>query len=417
MNIKEQLAQGYEKYKKKDFFFKTFQIILFIWIFSIPLKNSLYQISTILLIILFFIHLFTYKQKNILLNILTIYKKLLILFLLFIASMALSSALGISEKDELSEIFKYFGRYTLVFIVLLYFYKQGLFSRQWLLSVIFVVLCLNSLDGIYQYFLGFDFIANRLPDGPSNLLTGAVYHHNPFGLFMAIGAIMSMVLFFDKKNFTPFKHDKIVYFFALLMFLFTLFHSQSRSAWVMFGLFSTGYLFVYIKNNGIDKKLLYTISSLIVVTVVFFLLDENLSHRLTLLLERNSSGRTSQIWPFAIGKILDSPIFGYGLETYKLLGAPGGHAGVHNLTLEILLYTGLVGFFIYTYIIWLTLKENFSRHTIDYCILFLSFIVLLQFDGSLIDSKVHLNIFILILLFIYSFKLDATTDKHSNIEE
>lgn len=414
MNIAEQFGQ---KYKERDFFFKIFQIILFIWIFSIPLKNSIYQTSTILIIILFFIHYFTYRQKTTLLNILTTYKKLLILFLLFITSMILSSVFGITEKDEFSEIFKYFYRYILILIILLYFYKQALFSRQWLLLAIFVVLCINSLDGIYQYFAGVDFIINKFPDGPSNLLTGAVYHHNPFGLLMAMGASMSLVLFFDKNNYTLFKYDKIVYFIVLLLFIFTLFHSQSRSAWVMFGMFSLGYLFLYIKDNGIDKKLLYTISSLLMITIIFFLIDENLSHRLALLLEGNSSGRTSQIWPFAIDKILDAPIFGYGVGTYKLLmiGAPAAnHAGVHNLTLELLLYTGITGFLIFTYILWLTLKESFSKQTLVYFMLFFSFIILLQFDGSLIDGKVHLNIFILMLFFIYSFRVDDNTDKKSS---
>ena len=141
-------------------------------------------------------------------------------------------------------------------------------------------------------------------------------------------------------------------------------------------------------------------------------MDDNLSHRLTLLIQGNSSGRTSLIWPFTIDKIMDSPIFGYGINTYKLLatGTPAfSHAGVHNLSLELLLYTGIIGFLIFTYIIWLTLKESFTKEKILYFILFLSFIILMQFDGSLIDSKVHLNIFILILFFIYSFRLDKNT--------
>ena len=196
------------------------------------------------------------------------------------------------------------------------------------------------------------------------------------------------------------------------MFLFTLFHSQSRSAWVMFGIFSIGYIFLYIKNHGIDKKLFYTISVLLIFIALFFTVDENLLHRLTLLLQGNSSGRMTEIWPFTIDKIVNSPIFGYGINTYKLLATSypsRAHDGVHNLTLELLLYTGIIGFSIFTYLIWLILKESFTKNKILYFILFLSFIVLLQFDGSLIDSKVHLNIFILILFFIYSFRLDKNT--------
>jgi O-antigen ligase len=415
MQFLKYITDPYKKFETSSLFLKIFQLVLFIWIFSIPLKNAVYQISTFLIVILFFIHYFYYKQKAFLLDILITYKKLLIVFLLFITSMTLSTLLGISKEGELFSIFKYFYRYILIFIILLYFYKQSFFSRQWLLSTIFVVLCLNSLDGIYQYIVGIDFLVNRPPDGPSYLLTGAVHQHNPFGLFMAIGASMSLVLFSDKHNYTIFKYDKIIYFISLLMFFFTLFHSQSRSAWVMFGIFSLGYLVLYMKNNGIDKKLFYTISSLLVISTIFFLIDDNLSQRLTLLLQGNSAGRTSQIWPFTIDKIMDSPIFGYGINTYKLLmvGTPAAyHAGVHNISLELLLYTGIVGFVIFSYIIWLTLKESFTKNNIVYFILFLSYIMLLQFDGSLIAGKLHSNVFILIVFFIYSFRLNNTSSVH-----
>jgi len=408
MNILKYTLDLYKKFQEKNLFIKIFQTLLFIWIFSIPLKNSIYQISTVLIIIFFFIHYFYHKQKTFLLEMLGEYKKLLIVFLLFIVSMTLSSLLGISEKSALIEILKYFFRYLFILVILFYCYKQKLFSKKWLLTVIFIVLLIHCLDGIYQYITGFDFIVHQ-PLGASSQLTGAVYSVNPFGLLMVIGASISLVLFFDKNDYKILQYDKIIYFTTLLMFLFTLFYSQSRSAWVMFGIFSIGYMFFYIRKNGIDKKLFYTISSLFIFAILLFLLDDNLFHRLIQLLKGYSSGRTSLIWPFTIDKIMDAPILGYGIDTYKLLAygqSTEKYAGVHNLSLELLLYTGIVGFSIFNYLIWLTLKESFTKDKIIYFILFLSFIILMQFDGSLIDSKVHLNIFILILFFIYSFRLD-----------
>ena len=198
MHVTQYTFNAYQQFLKEISFIKIFRIILFIWLFSIPLKNSLYQISTFLLIVLFLIHYFYYKQKDFLLEILTTYKKVLMVFSLFITSMLLSTLLGISGKSEFIDIFKYIFRYVFIFIILLYFYRQSFFSKKYLLSAIFIVLLVHSLDGIYQYFVGVDLIVNKPPDRPSCLLTGAVYHHNPFGLFMAIGAIMSLVLFFDK---------------------------------------------------------------------------------------------------------------------------------------------------------------------------------------------------------------------------
>ncbi|MDM5262925.1 O-antigen ligase family protein [Sulfurovum sp. XTW-4] len=411
MNILNYTLDTYKKFQEKNLFMKIFQILLFIWIFSIPLKNSIYQISTVLIIIFFFIHYLYYKQKTFLLEMLAEYKKLLIVFLAFIVSMTLSSLLGISDKNVLIEILKYFFRYVLILTILFYFYKQKFYSKKWLLTVIFIVLLIHCLDGIYQYITGFDFIAHQTPHGTSNQLTGAIYSVNPFGLLMVVGASISLVLFFDKTHYKSFQYDKIIYFTTLLMFLFTLFHSQSRSAWVMFGIFSIGYMFCYIKHHGIDKKLFYTLSSLFIFSILLFLLDDNLFHRLTLLIQAYSSGRTSTIWPFTIENIIDSPILGYGVDTFKILAVRTPDLrltalGVHNLTLELLLYTGIVGFSIFHYLIWLTLKESFTKDKIIYFILLLSFIIHMQFDGSLIDSKIHLNIFILLLFFIYSFRLD-----------
>jgi hypothetical protein len=54
----------------------------------------------------------------------------------------------------------------------------------------------------------------------------------------------------------------------------------------------------------------------------------------------------------------------------------------------------------------ITLKESFSKEKILYGLFFLSYLLLLQFDGSLVRGKIHLSIFIIALFFIYSFRLD-----------
>ena len=412
MNIVKSTLELYKKLQIESTFLQIFQITFLIWLISIPLKNSIYQISTILLIVLFLTHCFYYRQKAVLIEVLFTYKKLLVVFLLFVTSMIISSLFGISEKSVYVEIVKYFFRYLFIFVILLYFYKQSFFSKKSLLIILFAILLLHSLDGIYQYVFGFDLISYQIPDDPSYMLTGAVYHHNPFGLLMAIGGIISLTLFLDPNNYIKFKYDKVIYLISLLVFLFTLFHSQSRAAWVMFGIYFIGYMIIYIIRNGINIKLLLTLIFLSIIVSLLFLFDDTLWHRLTLLLEGHSSGRSTKIWPFTIDKIMDSPLLGYGINTYKLLTSnhkAGFFAGVHNLSLELLLYTGIVGFSIFTYLIWLTLKESFTKDKIVYFFLFVSFIILMQFDGSLIDSKVHLNIFILILFFIYSFRLDKNT--------
>jgi O-antigen ligase len=370
------------------------------------MKNSIYQISTVLLILLFIIHLILNKSGKQLLEVIKLYKIPLILLGLFVISMTVSSLLGVSPKGVLSDIGKYILRYIIIFIALLYFYQKLLFNRQTLLAFIFIALSIHALDGLYQYITGFDFMRGYEADGGSrHMLRGAIHQHNPFGLFMSLGAIFSLYLLLEPKQYISFKYEKTLYFFALLLFIFTLFHSQSRSSWVMFGLFSLSYFILYLKTYGINKKFLIILFLLILSILTIFLLDEQLLHRLQLLLEGNSAGRTSKIWPFTIEKIKESPIFGYGINTYTQMK---GHCcfGVHNTFLEILLYTGIVGFTIFITLLWQAFKESFSKDSIVYGILLFSYMILLQFDGNLTTSKIHLNIFILILFFIYSFRLD-----------
>jgi CDP-diglyceride synthetase len=140
------------------------QVILMLWIFSIPLKNALYQITTVLLIVLFFVHLIYYKQKEQLQELWITYKQLFFLFLAFILTMLLSSFVGLSDHKAFSEILKYIYRYPLILFILFYFYKQSYFNRKWLLSVIFIALFIHAMDGIYQYITGFDLIKHiQLP--------------------------------------------------------------------------------------------------------------------------------------------------------------------------------------------------------------------------------------------------------------
>jgi len=407
----QSISKAFKFFHSKSLFEKLVQIVLFIWILSIPMKNAIYQISTIGFVLLFFIHFIYYKNFISVKQIINLYKIPFVLFGLFLLSMIISSLFGISPKDFYSEISKYFIRYIIIFLALLYFYKESFFSRYTLLAFILIALSIHSLDGLYQYLTGFDLLKHKIPDAPTYLLTGAVYQHNPFGLFMAIGSALSLILISDKKHYIFWKYEKLLYSFLLLLFLFTLFHSQSRAAWVMFGTFSFFYLFLYIKENGIDKRLLFAFILLGIFITLLFILDTNLLQRLKLLLEGNSSSRMSVIWPFTIEKIKEAPLFGYGISTYKLFPEHCCN-GVHNLSLELFLYTGIIGFSIMYSLIIFTFIEGIKKSRVLYSLLFLSYILLLQFDGSLISSKIHITIFILLLFFIYSSKKNSLKFQH-----
>jgi len=380
--------------------------VLFLWIFSIPLKNALYQATTILLILSFLVHVFYFGKKEQVKEVWQTYKPLFLLFAAFVLSMILSGLFGISGHKAFSEIPKYLYRYPLILFILFYFYHRSFFSRKWLLTVVLGALSIHALDGVYQLVAGIDLI-KHLPLPPDGRVCGAVFNPNPYGLLMAAGSMISIVCFLEQEKDSAFM-KRTFYFFTLLLFLFVLFYTQSRAAWVMSGFFMIIYIIMHIKEHGMQKKLLLSLFLIILPVIFLFLTNASLHQRLISLAEGYSANR-GDIWLFTLDRIMEHPILGYGVDSFKVLVAdtPLEHfAGTHNTFLEILLFTGIIGFSIFIVLVLAALKEGFSKEKRLYGLFFLSYLLLLQFDGSLIRGKIHLSVFIIALFFIYSFRLD-----------
>ena len=78
----------------------TFNVILFMWVISIPFKNALYQISVILLIIFFLIYIMINKDYDYFKSILYKYKDLLLISIFILLSMTISNFINdISNKN------------------------------------------------------------------------------------------------------------------------------------------------------------------------------------------------------------------------------------------------------------------------------------------------------------------------------
>jgi hypothetical protein len=393
--------------EKKDIFkdYGLFNIILLIWISAIPFKNAIYQGSTILIILVFIYHIVRYNTVEKLKTIIALYKDVLFVMMLIVGSMFLSSIFGINVLDSLSDTLKFIYRYILIFVILIYFYQYEYFSRFWMLVIIMGVLSIHSFNGVYQYFVGYDLFLGSAPDGPTYLLSGALFQHNPFGFLMAIGSSILYYLLINNKSYISIKYEKLIYLVLFFSFVFTLLHSQSRSAWVMFGVFSIICTIEYIKNNGFDKKLKLIFISVVVILIVLVIFDKNLQHRLLQLLSGYSANRADVIWPFTIKHILDYPFLGHGIDTYVML-KEHKFQGVHNMILEILLYLGSVGLIVYIYSLGKIIKDGLKLDTNVYFAFLVSFLVLLLFDGSIINSKLDLSILTIIMFFIYSYRID-----------
>lgn len=102
----------------------------------------------------------------------------------------------------------------------------------------------------------------------------------------------------------------------------------------------------------------------VVVSVVVFHIEDKLSSILALF---NKTGLSSRevIWPLAVRHFLERKFFGYGalspdqVRAYYLYGA--GHT--HNMLLEILMMTGIVGFTLFFYLMHIIVRKSKRNET------------------------------------------------------
>ncbi len=374
--------------------YNIFNIVLFLWILFLPMKNSVYQVSVVLMVIFFIYHSITFKTFDKVKDIVRKEKSIFTAFGFILLSMILSSIIGINTEDSLKETLKFFIRYIFIFLIFLYFYEQNFFTKETLLKVILLSLSIYALDGVYQYITGYDFFKD-LPMMARGL-TGPIFNRNIFGFIMAIGTILSFFIVIDSKN----KKYIVISLILLLLFSFNLFFSLSRASWVFTAVSIFLAVCYTIFTGKLTKNKILLFSTLTLGILRLFTTQDDLSKRFLLLIDGNSSSRF-KIWIDTLPYIKESPFFGYGIDTFTML-VTNKYSGIHNSTIEILLFLGAFGLITYlNFFKIIFIKAFFSKK--HYCIFFLlGFLLLLQFDGSLIYSKLNLSVLIIILFFIYS---------------
>lgn len=379
-----------------------FNFIFLIWIISIPFKNSIYQASTILLILFFLIYLIKHRDFLYFKDLILRYKGILYSFLIILISMAISNIINEVNIDSWKIQFAYIYRYVLMFIILLYFYSKEIFTKKILYIFLLFSLSVQSFDGLYQSILGYDFFKHNLGNLEEGL-TGFTFNRNIFALIVGLGVLLCVFSIKIKKS------NKINFIVILLGFIFifcTLF-SYSRAVWVALFLSLFFYFFINLKSIKITH-ILYVISIFLVIGIAFAYVD-SLQNRLDLLLNGNSSNR-DKIWLYTLNLIQQKPIFGWGLDTWSIIGLKD-YANVHNSILEILLYLGIFGFFSFTYFFINILKEiNYYKNSSAFCVL-IYLIVISFFDQDIFTGKIYLSFFTILMFYIYSDKINLKGEK------
>lgn len=384
--------------------FHLFQGMLILWILFIPLKNTFYEISIIGMILMFIYHVLQFKTYKILVAILAQTKSLFVGLGIIMLSMLTSSFLGIDLFHNLVDLLKFFYRFVAILFILLYFYQQQFFGRKFLITVIIVTLTVYALDGLYQYFTHYDLLFRKAISNGG--LTGPTFSRNIFGLFMASYATLLFYIIFNYQinKYFFILNNTLGCLFTLSLFL--LFHSLSRASWIYFVTFILLYTFFNAKKILFSKKNILLLVMMVITTITIFHFSPMLNNRLETLVHGADSGRIN-IWKQTLNLISNRMWFGYGVDSSLVLLKTTAKR-IHNMTLEIALYFGIFGLISYTFLLGIVYKTIYLIKQYHYAFFLTSYLILLQFDGSLVNSKLHVSIFIVYLWFIYSHIIDKT---------
>lgn len=242
------------------------------------------------------------------------------------------------------------------------------------------ILTIKRIGGTYinYYFLGMD---------------------NQFAKFIIPTIILIML-----KN--SLKKEKINFYDILIIFLNGLVIMISWSVTAIISYFTLLFLSFICKKISLSKfKLIYIY--LFIFSFVVLIQNINISFINNVIMNilkktLTFSGRT-QIWFEAIRKIIKSPIFGYGTVEGRtmILLRSGLNLSTHNIILQTLIESGIVGFFFFSFLFYIALK-NKSLDNDKFVIR--GYIGVFSIMMTMLMEVYQIDFLILILLLIYIYK-------------
>ena len=233
-------------------------------------------------------------------------------------------------------------------------------SRKKFLMAMLFTLSFIVIDIWWQYIFEFDLLGNPRYSHNVTRLTGP-FRDNPVpGIFIARYLFLLLYLgYFIKHIQTPIKNLSFI-FLVLLLGILSIYITGERMALIIFisgaSIVSLGLFLQYNKiRNYVLFSLLLIISILALAQQAFPNLNDRMITDLLYKLSNFSSSDYMLVFKSAYAVWMESPIFGVGFHQYREacinLGYLGSGGGVcfhpHNISLELLSETGIIGFMLY----------------------------------------------------------------------
>ncbi|SHO42567.1 O-antigen ligase family protein [Desulfopila aestuarii] len=394
MNLASTLQDQLHLFRQLNIWEKSTNILIFIWLISIPAKNSLYEISTGLIVLTAIVHCaIVGRNSTSFLDFLSKYSDIALALTTIIVSMIISNSFSeLTNHESWIAILKFIYRYIFMLFAWLYLYEQKMFSKYRILVYILLSLSFYSITGILEGFYKM---------GSDELISSFVYNRNPFGLVMLAGIITASIsLQYDHEHRKSHKKSFILLITLLCSFILALLFSQSRSSWIA----ATIFLFMMAINN---KHLLLvhrkSVALLLTTSLAMIFFHEPLANRFISIFQFSDPLRIT-IWSNAVSLIQEKPIVGHGMIDYRHIGIPE-FGGTHNSILEILLFLGVTGLLSFSTVTVIITKEIIHRKRYEFLFAMLSFFLISQFNLSILGNKIFLSTLVVFLFFIFSIRI------------
>ena len=381
----------YNLKKYKEFFFIDF------FAYLIPLSmivgNLFININSLICVFLFILLIF--KDKKIY----TSYKKyfafLYILLIAIIINLIFSFDFKLSLVSSLG-----FIKYYLLFLSILFCLDNIPGFKRRFQSIMFFIILFVILDVLFQHFFLKDIFGNEIIEGHGRRLSGPFGDEGIAGSFIGKLFFLSLIVTYEVKNL-----NKLIIPIIFLSII-TIILTNERSISIVF--FSGVFILFLFYQFSLSKKIIL-MTTILLILFALFNFNQNLkSHFIEVPLKYFKDNHHKAHFLTALEIYKHNKILGSGIKTFRQVCSDEKYENIktsyaanrcathpHNLYLEILSETGIIGisiiFFLNLYILFFFIIYLFKKNESykEILVLFCAFFVLfwpLQTTGAFFST-------------------------------
>lgn len=305
---------------------------------------------------------------------------------LFFSILTLVSLININSMSYYFFDFSIFQNMFLLLFMLNHARKEPLVLEKGMLSFAFGSI---SLALLFYVGIGIEYEAGRVTLFGDNA--------NIIGIRMCIA--MTVLILAIVQNRLKLRKLRYLFFLPMPLMLQFMFQTGSRVATIAFGLmFMVG--LVLFKTKNIWRKIaLFAVGSMVFVYGLNVMMQsETLVHRFLKTSGEGDLAGREVIWQKLFTIIQENPIFGVGKTGYDYYSQTnfGQFTSPHNVFLEVLCYTGIVGLGIYLFFLYRIFNCGYQSFKTERLLLPLLLIVVvlgLLVSGQILNVKIGWIIF------------------------